>query len=282
MLTQPDRPSGRGLRPAPSAVKKVALEHGLEVFQPATLNDPQALARLAAARPEILVVAAYGMLLPPAALTIAPRGAVNIHASLLPHWRGAAPIQRALLAGDRETGITIMQMDAGLDTGPILSRHPVAIAKDEDAQTLHDKLAALGAQAIVRDLAELAEGPARPLPQPGDGATYARKISSQEAEIDWTRSCRDIERAVRAFRPAPGARSHLRGEMLKIWRAHCLGTSGAPGTVLAAGNDGMVVACGEGALLVSELQRAGGKKMAAADFARGIRLQPGEMLGPAR
>jgi len=282
VLTQPDRPSGRGLRPSSSAVKKLALERGLEIFQPPTLKDDGALDRLATARPEVLVVAAYGLILPPRALGIAPLGALNIHASLLPRWRGAAPIQRALLAGDRETGITIMQMDAGLDSGLMLSQHPLAIADDDDAQTLHDKLATLGAEAIVRALAELAMGRAKPSPQPALGASYAKKISKEEAELDWTRPCAEVERRLRALRPAPGARTLLRGEAIKLWRARCAPDSGAPGAVLESGADGVLVACGEGALLVSELQRAGGTRLAAADFLRGCPVAIGERLGAAR
>jgi len=282
VLTQPDRPSGRGLRASPSAVKKLALERGLEIYQPANLQEAVSFERMAAARPEVLVVAAYGLLLPPRALTIAPHGALNIHASLLPRWRGAAPIQRALLAGDRETGITIMQMDAGLDTGAMLLRYPLAIAADDDAQTLHDKLAALGAEAIVRALADAAAGRAQPVPQPQAGATYARKIGKNEAELDWSKPCAELERGLRALRPAPGARSRLRGEPIKFWRAHCVAQSGSPGTVLRSDRDGVLIACGEGALLVSELQRAGGTRLAAADFLRGCPIEAGERLGASR
>ena len=282
VLTQPDRPSGRGLHPAASAVKKFASGRGLEVFQPQTLNDQRALDRLAAARPEVVVVAAYGLLLPPRALAIAPHGALNIHASLLPRWRGAAPIQRALLAGDRETGITIMSMDAGLDTGPILSLHPIAIADDDDAQTLHDKLAALGAKAIVAAIAQVAGGGAKSVPQPETGATYARKIGKHETELDWSRPCVELERAVRALRPTPGARSRLRGETIKLWRARCVAQQGTPGSVLESGADGVLVACGEGALQATELQRAGGNRLAAAEFLRGLPISRGERLGAAR
>jgi methionyl-tRNA formyltransferase len=263
-------------------VKTLALQRGLPVDQPASLKEAAPLQRLAAARPEVLVVAAYGQLLPPQALTIAPHGALNIHASLLPRWRGAAPIQRALLAGDRETGITIMQMDAGLDTGATLLQLSLAIAEDDDAQTLHDRLAALGAQAIVRALAELAAGDVRAVPQPEAGATYARKIGTAEAELDWSRSCAELERSVRALRPAPGARSHLRGEPIKFWRAHCVARSGAPGTVLRSDGDGVLIACGAGALLVGELQRAGGRRLGAADFLRGCPIAAGERFGAAR
>ena len=282
MLTQPDRPAGRGLRPARSAVTALALERGLEVFQPSILKEEASLERIAGARPEALVVAAYGMLLPPRALTLAPRGAINIHASLLPRWRGAAPIQRALLAGDRETGITIMQMDAGLDTGAMLLQRPLAIEDDDDGRTLHDKLAALGAEAIVHSLADVAAGRAQPVPQPGSGATYARKIAKEEAALDWSRPCVALERAVRALRPSPGARTQLRGESIKIWRAHCEARGGTPGTVLHSGASGVLVACGEGALQVTELQRPGGTRLAAADFLRGLRIEAGECFGAAR
>jgi methionyl-tRNA formyltransferase len=281
-LTQPDRPSGRGLRPAASPVKKLAGARGLEIFQPQTLKDQSALDRLATARPEVLVVAAYGLLLPPEALAIAPHGALNIHASLLPRWRGAAPIQRALLAGDRETGITIMKMDAGLDTGPILSLHPIPIADDDDAQTLHDKLAALGAEAIVAAIAQVAAGRAKSVPQPESGATYARKVGKHEADLDWSRPCAELERAVRALRPTPGVRSQLRGETIKLWRARCSTQNGAPGLVLESGADGVLVACGEGALQATELQRPGGTRLAAAEFLRGFPVSRGERFGAAR
>lgn len=274
VLTQPDRAAGRGLRPVASAVKRLALERGLEVFQPATLRDPAAQARVAAAKPELLVVAAYGLILPPAVLEIAP--ALNIHASLLPRWRGAAPIQRALLAGDAETGITLMRMDAGLDTGPMLAQERISIARDDDALSLHDKLAALGARMIVRALAAAAlpQGTSQPV----EGVTYASKIEKRDAIIDWSLPAIAIERQVRALRPAPGAATRVRGEVLKIWRAETRSAQGAPGSVLAAGEDGVLVACGEGALLLTELQRAGGKRLPAGPFLRGFPIAPGERL----
>ncbi|MGH8704963.1 MAG: methionyl-tRNA formyltransferase, partial [Burkholderiales bacterium] len=258
VLTQPDRPAGRGMQPAESAVKRRARARGLALLQPHTLRDDDALACLAKARPEVLVVAAYGLILPQRALEIAPHGALNIHASLLPRWRGAAPVQRALLAGDRETGITIMQMDAGLDTGPMLAQRRLAIAEDDDAQTLHDRLAALGAEMIVAVLAEIAGGGARPVAQPREGATYAARIEKREAVLDWSKPCVELERRVRALRPAPGAQSLLRGEALKLWRAHCIPRQGEPGVVLDTGPQGVVIACGDGALAVTELQRSGG------------------------
>jgi len=263
-------------------VKALALERGIAIFQPDSLKADDALARIEAARAQVMVVAAYGLLLPPRALAAAGLGALNIHASLLPRWRGAAPIQRALLAGDRETGITIMQMDAGLDTGPMLAQHRLAIEPQDDAGSLHDKLAALGAEAIVRALAELEAGRARPVAQPAQGVTYAQKIGAQDAEIDWARPSEEIERKLRALRPAPGARTQWRGESLKLWRADCAPPRGQPGTVLAADAAGVVIACGEGSLCVSELQRAGGRRLAAADFLRGCAIAVGERLGPAR
>jgi methionyl-tRNA formyltransferase len=282
VLTQPDRPAGRGMQPSKSAVKQLAEARGLEVFQPQTLADEGVLGRLAAARPEAVVVAAYGLILPQRALEIAPHGALNIHASVLPRWRGAAPIQRALLAGDRETGITIMKMDAGLDTGEMLAPRCVPIAPDDDAQSLHDRLAALGAEAIVDALAGIAAGRASFRPQPDSGATYARKIGKQDAELDWTRPCSELERTVRALRPSPGARSRLRGEIVKIWRARRVARTGTPGEVLECGADGILIGCGEGALLATELQRAGGTRLAAADFLRGYPISSGERLGAAR
>jgi methionyl-tRNA formyltransferase len=278
VLTQPDRPAGRGLRQAQSAVKQLAAARGLEVLQPATLLDAATQARIVAASPAFLVVAAYGLLLPQWALDAAPGGALNIHASLLPRWRGAAPIQRALLAGDRETGITIMRMDAGLDTGPMLAQERIAISAEDDAQSLHDKLAALGARMIVAALEEAVTGRAHAVPQPALGATYARKIERVETAIDWRRPAAEIERAVRALRPAPGAVATLRSEPIKIWRAGVRAASGVAGTVLAAGAEGVLVACGEQALLATELQRAGGRRLAAADFLRGCAIAPGERL----
>jgi methionyl-tRNA formyltransferase len=225
------------------------------------------------------VVAAYGLILPPAVLRLAPHGALNIHASLLPRWRGAAPIQRALIAGDAQTGISIMQMDAGLDTGPVLAQEALPIAPDDDAQTLHDKLAALGARMIVAVLESLALARARAAAQPQDGVTYAQKIGRADTVIDWRADAAQIERAVRALRPAPGASTVLRGGPLKLWRAEIADAHGAPGRVLEASGAGIVIACGKGALRVTELQRAGAKRLGAAEFLRGQALAPGEQLG---
>jgi methionyl-tRNA formyltransferase len=273
-LTQPDRPAGRGLRAAASPVKQFAAARGIPVAQPQRLKDAPEIGRVLGLQPDALVVAAYGLLLPQALLDAGRFGALNIHASLLPRWRGAAPIQRALLAGDRETGISIMQMDAGLDTGPVLSRTPVPIAADDDAGTLHDKLAGAGADAILQTLADVAAGRARATPQPAAGATYAAKIGKAEARLDWTRGAHDLERAIRAFRPVPGAFALLDGEPVKLWRARVADASGAPGEVVDVGQD-VVVACGVGGLAVSELQRAGGRRLRAPEFLRGHPLAAG-------
>jgi methionyl-tRNA formyltransferase len=271
VLTRPDRRAGRGLQASASAVKRLAVERGLPLFQPETLKD---IERIAAARPDALVVAAYGLILPQRLLDIAPRGALNIHASLLPRWRGAAPIQRALLAGDRESGVSIMQMDAGLDTGPVLLQQRIVIGADDDAGTLHDKLARLGAEAIVSALVDVEAGRARPLPQPQSGVTYAPKIDKRETRLDWLRPALELERAVRAFRPAPGAFAVLDNDPIKIWQAKVIAAQGEPGTVLEA-KQNLVVACGAQSLAISELQRAGARRLSAEEFLRGHFLAPG-------
>jgi methionyl-tRNA formyltransferase len=275
VLTQPDRPAGRGLRPQPSAVKQLAQAQGLSIEQPSAL-DGSAIAAVHSVRPEVLVVAAYGLIVPPALLDLLPQRCFNIHASLLPRWRGAAPIQRALMAGDDRTGITIMQMDAGLDTGPILLQEAETIAPDETAGTLHDKLAALGARLIARALATRPE----PRPQDGSRATYARKLGREDAEIDWRRPAEEIERQVRALDPLPGARTRLGATEVKIRRSRVeAGTRGVPGTVCACDNSGILIACGRDGLRVTELQRAGGKRLAAGEFLAGFKLAVGSRLG---
>ena len=276
VLTQPDRPAGRGLKAAASPVKQVALALELPVEQPLTLKSAEALAALTARSADVMVVAAYGLILPREVLAAPRLYCLNIHASLLPRWRGAAPIQRAILAGDSETGISIMQMDEGLDTGPVMLRAALPIEPADTAGTLHDRLAVLGARLIVEALAT-----PRPVqPQDATSATYAAKIDKREARIDWQASATVNARAVRAFNPVPGASTTLRGQPLKIWAAaelECAG--GDPGTVRAADANGIVVACGTGALRVTELQRAGGKRVAAAAFLAGCRVEPGERFG---
>jgi len=276
VLTQPDRPAGRGMKLTPSAVKTAALARGLPVAQPASLKTPEAQAELAAVDADVMVVAAYGLILPQAVLDIPRRGCLNIHASLLPRWRGAAPIQRAILAGDTETGITIMQMDAGLDTGAMLLKSVVPILDTDTGGSLHDKLAVAGARAIVEALARL--DTLTPVAQDDAQATYAAKLDKEEARLDWSRPAAELARAVRAFNPVPGAWTLVDGAPLKIWAAAPVPGQGAPGEVLDAG-ERLVVACGEGALALAELQPAGSKRMTAAAFLAGRRLAPGARLG---
>ena len=281
VLTQPDRPAGRGMRLVESPVKRLARDRGLEVYQPASLRDTASAQAISAARPDVLVVAAYGLILPAAVLALAPLGALNIHASLLPRWRGAAPIQRALLAGDRETGVSIMYMDEGLDTGPVLARRAIAIDGRDTSGTLHDKLASVGAEMILDALRELGTGRAQFAPQAAEGASYAGKIGKREAELDWRRTSEELDRLVRAFDPLPGAATTLAGIALKVWSARPGSGKGAPGEVLRADAGGMLVACGDGALELIELQRAGGRRLNAAEFLRGCPIAPGARLGAA-
>ena len=258
------------MRTAPSPVKQLALKRNLPLDQPQTLRSPQVEAHLKAIGADAMVVAAYGLILPTAILRAAKHGAINIHGSLLPRWRGAAPIQRAILAGDSETGVCIMQMEEGLDTGPVFARRPIRIGANDDFGTVHDKLAELGADLLLQVLATL---PARATPQSDVGATYATKIDKSETVLHWAKSAVELERAVRAFRPAPGAVVRFQGEPLKIWRAHVETGDGVPGTIIDA--EKLHVACGSGALAIEELQPAGGRRMAATDFLRGHRIESG-------
>lgn len=277
VLTQPDRPSGRGMKAVASPIKLLALQHELTLLQPATLKQPELHALLQAASADMMVVAAYGLILPAPVLCIPRLGCLNIHASLLPRWRGAAPIERAILAGDKETGITIMQMDQGLDTGAILLQRIVPIAYDDTAQTLHDKLAMLGAQCIVEAATNLRQGTLMAFPQNEDAATYAPKLEKDEAEISWRLSAEAARRTVQAFNPRPGAYARISGLPLKIWQAS-VGADivGAPGEIVATGRNGITVACGQGTLVLEIVQKAGGKKMPAAEFLSGHPLRPGD------
>ncbi|MFN2643573.1 MAG: methionyl-tRNA formyltransferase [Burkholderiales bacterium] len=274
VLTQPDRPAGRGQRSSASAVKSFALARSLPLEQPSTLRDDELIDRLRELGADAFVVTAYGSLIPAAALEVARHGALNIHASLLPRWRGAAPIHRALLAGDGETGVSIMKMDAGLDTGPVFAQRRTLIGPDDDCGTLHERLAELGADALLQVLTAIAQGAARASRQPEAGVTYARKIEKAETRLDWRRPALELERAVRAFRPVPGANTCLAGEALKIWRARPAPGACEPGAILERGGE-LRVACGEGALVLEELQPAGARRMSAAEFLRGRRLGPG-------
>jgi methionyl-tRNA formyltransferase len=274
VLTQPDRPAGRGLKLQASPVKQLALELGLPLAQPRSLRqdgkypEDAAAARqaLQEAALDVLVVAAYGLILPEWVLTTPRHGCLNIHGSLLPRWRGAAPIQRAIEAGDAHTGITLMQMDAGLDTGAMLLKEATPITPDDTTATLHDRLAAIGARLVVQGLADLAYGALHPVPQPAEGVSYAHKIAKAEAGIDWQQPATVLERRLRAFDPFPGGSTELGGQSVKVWRARALPGTGKPGQVLAAGEGRLVVACGEGALELLELQLPGGKRISAREF----------------
>ncbi|MBC8025160.1 MAG: methionyl-tRNA formyltransferase [Steroidobacteraceae bacterium] len=277
VLTQPDRPAGRGRELRASPVKLLASTvRTLPISQPPTLKTPESRVELASWAPDVLVVVAYGLILPPPVLSLPRLGCVNIHGSLLPRWRGAAPIQRAILAGDAETGVTIMQLDAGLDTGPTLleRRHP--IGTHDTAGDLHDVLAELGAGALIEALAGLAAGTLAATPQPADGATYAPKLEKSEARIDWNCDALTIDRRVRAFNPWPVAETTFAGETLRILRAHVAAPSAtdvSAGTLLGVAEEGLHVACGDGVLAVSELQRAGKRPVSARDFANAARLE---------
>ncbi|MGM0593166.1 MAG: methionyl-tRNA formyltransferase [Pseudomonadota bacterium] len=279
VYTQPDRPAGRGRKLKASPVKALAQAHNIAVHQPESLKDPQEQAKLAALKPDVMIVAAYGLLLPEAVLQIPPMGCLNIHASLLPRWRGAAPIQRAILAGDRETGITIMQMDAGLDTGDMLYKLTTPIEPSDTAQTLHDRLAELGARAIVDALTGLQEGRLRAEKQDESQANYAKKLQKSEATIDWHQPAAQIARQVAAFNPWPVAQTPFGDQVLRLWEAHPIEGDATPvGRVLAAGKAGIDVACGEGVLRITTLQRPGGKPQRAADFLNAVKLD-GVVLG---
>jgi len=279
VLTQPDRPAGRGMQLQASAVKQVALAHGIEVLQPLSLRmdsrDPQraeeasaAHARLLATGYDVMVVAAYGLILPRATLDIKP--CINIHGSLLPRWRGAAPIHRAIESGDPETGVTIMEMEEGLDTGPMLSMERLPILDSDTTGTLHDKLAALGGRMIVDALDRMAADGLDAVPQPEEGVTYAAKISKEEAKLDLGGPALALARKVRAFNPFPGAHAQAGGVTIKIWNAQAVDGKGQPGQVLSADAQGIVMACGEGALRLTELQKPGGKRLAAGEFLKGF------------
>ncbi len=306
VLTQPDRPAGRGMKLQASAVKQLALQHDLPVAQPRSLrldgkypeDAQQAQATIAAAQADVMVVAAYGLILPQWVLDAPRLGCLNIHASLLPRWRGAAPIHRAIEAGDTHTGVVIMQMDAGLDTGDMLLRDALPIERNDTTGSLHDKLAEMGGALIVQALQDAQQGVLRPVKQPEEGVTYAHKIEKAEAAVDWRLSAEAIDRRVRAFNPFPGATAQMGDEVIKLWRAHVethamvqddathatqlhpshQAATSSPGTVLSANEQGVRVQCGEGVLCITELQRAGGKRLMAAEFLRGFAIAAGQVF----
>jgi methionyl-tRNA formyltransferase len=277
VLTQPDRPAGRGMKMVSSEVKRLALNHGISVLQPATLRDADVVKTIAGVGADAMIVAAYGLILPAGVLDAFPYGCINIHASVLPRWRGAAPIQQALLAGDGETGISIMRMEEGLDTGPVYTIERIRIEPRDTSSTLHDKLAALGARTIVPALAGIESGDLHAVPQSGGEITYAHKVTREQARIDWKLAAVELDRVVRAFNPFPVAFSYLDDQVVKIWDAKVAsGTPANPGEIMAVSDAGIVVACGSGALCLTRLQRSGGKQLAVADFLRGFPVRPGQ------
>ena len=295
VLTQPDRPAGRGMHLTPSPVKQLALQHGLLVLQPATLKSAETQNAIAALDADVMVVAAYGLILPPAVLKLPRYGCLNIHASLLPRWRGAAPIQRAILAGDTETGITIMQMDEGLDTGDILLKKSCPISAQETAQTLHDKLAEMGASSILEALQLMQENRLTPVRQDNSAACYATKLIKSEAQIDWHQDAQQIERAVRAYNPYPVCHVHLADVVIKIWQASVcpepqpqgldsrvantrVSNISEPGEVAGVDKHGIIVACGNGMLRLEVLQRPGGKAQPAAQFLQAMPVKVGDFF----
>ena len=281
VYTQPDRPAGRGKRLTASPVKALAVAAGIDVLQPVSLKDPAAQAELAALQPELMIVVAYGLILPQAVLDIPQRGCINVHGSLLPRWRGAAPIQRAIEAGDPATGVTIMQMDAGLDTGAMLAKATVDIGDKDTSAQLHDQLAVIGPQLLIDVIENLQQYQAGAEAQPEEGSTYAAKIEKAEAHIDWRKPAAALQRQVCAFNPFPVCWTLLGDQRLKIWEASCCPQQGEPGVIMAADDSGIVVACGNDALRITRLQLPGGKPMAAADLLRSRQqlFQPGQVLG---
>ncbi len=284
VLTQPDRPAGRGMQLQASAVKQYALQHGMPVAQPQSLrldgkypDVAREVHNLLKETPhDVMVVAAYGLILPRSVLDISPKGCINIHASLLPRWRGAAPIHRAIEAGDAETGVTIMRMEEGLDTGPMLLIERLPIECDDSTASLHDKLAAMGGKLIIEALRKLEQGDLPATPQPEAGVTYAAKILKEEAALDFSKPAAELARKICAFNPFPGAHGKVGDVVVKLWRARVAAseTSAAPGTVLAANEqEGVLVACGQGVLRIEELQKPGGKRLAAAEFLKGFPLE---------
>ena len=282
VYTQPDRPAGRGRRPATSPVKRLAVQQGITVCQPDTLKTPETRADLLAFKPDLMVVVAYGLILPETVLTMPALGCINVHASLLPRWRGAAPIQRAIEAGDGETGVCLMQMDAGLDTGPVLACSACEIAADDTGERLHDRLSLLGARLLSQKLAALENGELDALPQDESLASYAHKLQKSEARIDWNASADDICNKIRAFNSWPVAETRYKGRQLRIWEAHSLPTTGVsdavPGTVLCASRAGIEVACGEGRVCIKKLQLPGARVTDATDFINAHALE-GVLLG---
>ena len=283
VVTQPDKPKGRDLKLTSSPVKILAEKLNLPVLQPLRARDEKFIAELRGLNPDLIVVVAYGQILPPAILDLPRFGCVNVHTSLLPKYRGAAPIQWAIANGDFETGVTIMKMDPGLDTGPVLSMRRTLILPSDDSQTLHDRLAGLGAELLLETIPDYVAGKIKPQTQATEGATYAAKVKKEDGQIDWNAPAETIWNRLRAFTPWPGAFTFIRAEqkslLLKIWKVEVVEQSGPVGEILVVGKDGIVVGCGQKALRILELQREGGKRLAAQDFLTGHHLNPGQRFG---
>lgn len=284
VVTQPDKPKGRDLKPGPTPVGALAETLGLPLHKPRRARDPEFIELIRALRPELMVVVAYGQILPQTLLDIPRYGCLNIHTSILPKYRGAAPIQWAIVDGEPETGVSLMQMDAGLDTGPVVGEARTPIRDEDDAQTLHDRLAGMGAELLQRTIPELIAGRIQPVPQPPEGSTYARKITKEDGRIDWSQSARAIFNRIRGFNPWPGAFTHLevggRDRLLKIWRGRVDETiTGQPGEIVTAGGEDLIVACGSGALRILELQPEGSRRMSAREFLSGHPVSTETVLG---
>jgi methionyl-tRNA formyltransferase len=283
VVTQPDRPRGRELKLQASPVKQAAVSRGLPVLQPERARDERFIGELRELRPDLIAVAAYGQILPKGILELPRFGCLNVHTSLLPKYRGAAPIQWAILNDEPETGVTIMKMDAGLDTGDILTQAATPILVEDNAQTLHDRLGQMGAELLVSTIRDQVAGKITPRPQPAEGASHARKIAKEDGRLDWSQPARALWNRIRAFTPWPGAFTQLPGQepaqLLKIWRADVMAGGGAPGEIVLAEKSGLVIACGVQALRIVELQREGGRRMSAGDFLSGHPLKPGGKIG---
>ena len=281
VVTQPDKPSGRRLQLQPSPVKKIALAENIPVLQPERARGEGFISELRQLAPDLIVVAAYGQILPQAILTLPRHGCLNVHTSVLPKYRGASPIQSAILNDESETGVTIMQMDAGLDTGPILTQATTPISPEDNAATLHDRLAQIGAELLTRTIPDFVAGKISPRPQPAEGVSHAAKIKKSDGQLNWNLPARVLWNRIRAFTPWPGAFTHLSGtppRLLKIWRAEVVANSGSPGEILQADKGGVLIACGQNALRVLELQLEGGRRLSAADFLAGHPLKTGQRL----
>lgn len=279
VVTQPDRPKGRGQQTLPPPVKVVAEEHGIPVLQPVKVRLPESIEQIRALEPDLIVVIAFGQILPKALLDIPKHGCINVHASLLPRYRGAAPLNWCIINGECETGVTTMMMDVGLDTGDMLLKRATPIDPDEDTQSLHDRMSLLGGELLAETLDRLKAGELVPEKQDDSLTCYAAMMKKEDGLIDWTRSAQQIKNQVRGMTPWPGAFSFLDDKLLKVYKVQTASGSGTPGTVVAAGRDGIEVACGEGSLLIRELQLEGKKRMAAGDFLAGYKVQPGVLLG---